>query len=120
MRKLTGKVVFAKMSKTAAVEIKILQIHPLYLKRSWKKRKYLVHNEMGAVVGDKVVCVECRPISKLKSWRIVEIIGKRDTGNEKREVVKTEAKKIQIKKVEAKSKKPKAKGKKLKTKGSKK
>ncbi|PIY66411.1 30S ribosomal protein S17 [Candidatus Shapirobacteria bacterium CG_4_10_14_0_8_um_filter_39_15] len=90
MRTNTGIVVFAKMNKTAAVEIKIMTIHPLYKKRIWKKRKYLVHNDLGAKVGDKVTFVECKPISKRVHWTIVEKLeagsGKLDIENKKLEV----------------------------------
>lgn len=74
MKLITGTVVFAKMSKTAAVEVKFLQMNLLYKKRVWKKTKYLVHNEKGAVVGDKVIFVECKPISKKVHWTITEVI----------------------------------------------
>ena len=78
MKKTTGTVIFAKMEKTVAVEIKIMTIHPLYKKRIWKKRKYLVHNDMGAKVGDKVVFTECRPISKKIHWTITDVIATKD------------------------------------------
>ena len=58
-------------AKTVHVSTKITKVHPIYKKRYTRTRSYLVHDEEGsAKVGDEVTIVSCRPISKLKHWRI--------------------------------------------------
>ena len=73
MKFLNGKVISKKMQKTATVLVERSEIHPIYLKRMKKSRKYQVHDEMGANVGDIVKFTPTRPISKTKKWKIVEI-----------------------------------------------
>lgn len=72
MKRFQGKVVATKMEKTAVVEVERYRVHPLYKKRMKVKKKYHVHDELGVKVGDKVVFVETKPISKTKKWRIIE------------------------------------------------
>lgn len=72
-----GIVTSDKMDKTVVVTIKDRVKHPLYNKIVDKSVKYKAHdvnNECG--VGDKVQIMECRPMSKDKNWRVVEIIEK--------------------------------------------
>jgi small subunit ribosomal protein S17 len=71
-----GTVVAKKMSKTVTVQV-VRQIrHPLYKKIVRKKRTFLVHDENEKCkLGDVVRIIETRPISKLKRWRVLEIIG---------------------------------------------
>lgn len=70
-----GVVTSNKMNKTAVVSVERLVRHPLY-KRSFKKTStFMVHDEENRLqVGDKVRIVECRPLSKHKRWRLVEVI----------------------------------------------
>ncbi len=77
MKIFTGKVVSNKMAKTATVAVERMVVHPIYQKRSRVIRKYHVHDELGAEVGDTVKFVTCRPISKLKKWTITEIVDKK-------------------------------------------
>ncbi|MDH7515976.1 MAG: 30S ribosomal protein S17 [Bacteroidota bacterium] len=71
----TGIVVAAKMDKTITVSIERRVPHPLYKKYFRKSKKYLVHDENGAAgVGDTVLIMETRPLSKRKRWRLVEIL----------------------------------------------
>ena len=73
-RRLTGVVVSDKMEKTAVVKIDRTVLHSKYLKRFTKSKRYKAHDEENkAKVGDKVVIEECRPLSKDKSWRIIEV-----------------------------------------------
>lgn len=72
MRIFTGKVVTKKMQNTATVEVERTVIHPLYGKRYKRAKKYQVHDEVGVKVGDTVKFVTCKPISRLKKWRIVK------------------------------------------------
>lgn len=71
-----GTVVAKNMSKTVTVQV-VRQIrHPLYKKIVRKKRTFLVHDENEKCrLGDVVRIIETRPISKLKRWRVLEIIG---------------------------------------------
>lgn len=73
-RRLKGVVVSNKMEKTAVVEVDRTVLHSKYLKRFTKSKRYKAHDEENsAKVGEKVVIEECRPLSKDKSWRIIEV-----------------------------------------------
>ncbi len=70
-----GVVVSDKMQKTIVVVEERLVEHPLYHKHIRRRTKYYVHDEaQQARVGDLVRIEETRPLSKLKRWRLVEII----------------------------------------------
>ena len=72
-----GIVTSDKMDKTVVVTIKNRVRHPLYNKIVNDTVKYKAHNENNECgVGDKVLIMECRPYSKDKRWRVVEIIEK--------------------------------------------
>lgn len=72
-----GIVTSDKMDKTVVVTIKDRVKHPLYNKIVDKSVKYKAHDENNECgVGDKVEIMECRPLSKDKNWRVVEIIEK--------------------------------------------
>ena len=74
---LVGVVTSDKMDKTVVVTIKDRVKHPLYNKIVDKSVKYKAHDENNECgVGDKVQIMECRPLSKDKNWRVVEIIEK--------------------------------------------
>lgn len=77
MKVFTGKVISNKMSKTATVAVERIVVHPIYQKRSKVIRKYHVHDELGAKVGQTVKFVASRPISKLKKWTLTEIVTKK-------------------------------------------
>ena len=77
-----GRVLSNKMDKTAVVEVVRTAIHPLYKKVVRRKSKFFAHDDKNACqVGDKVKIVECRPLSKKKCWRVVEIIEKSTLDN---------------------------------------
>jgi small subunit ribosomal protein S17 len=66
-----------KMEKTITVTVKYKEKHPIYGKFVNKTKKYHAHDEKNECqVGDKVLLMETRPLSKLKRWRLVEIIEK--------------------------------------------
>ena len=72
-----GQVVSNKMDKTIVVAIEDSVQHKLYkkiVKRTYKLKAHDENNECG--VGDTVKVMECRPLSKDKRWRLVEIIEK--------------------------------------------
>ena len=75
MKIFKGKVVSTKMAKTATVLVERILIHRIYKKRFKRVRKYQVHDELGVKIGDKVSFVTTRPISKLKKWKIIEVIN---------------------------------------------
>lgn len=74
MKIFTGIVENTKNAKTASVIVERVIVHPLYKKRLKRTTKYLVHDEIGTKVGDVVHFVASKPISKLKRWRIVEVV----------------------------------------------
>ena len=77
VRTLIGRVVSNKMEQSVAVVIERLVRHPVYGKYIRRRTKLLAHDETNnCKEGDRVAIVECRPISKRKSWKVVEIIQK--------------------------------------------
>ena len=70
-----GEVVSTKMQKTIVVEVSRRVPHPLYKRIVGKRKKFYAHDEEGtARLGDVVRIVECRPLSKLKHWRLAEVV----------------------------------------------
>lgn len=75
-RSVTGKVVSNASDKTVVVRVERRVTHPLYKKQIRKVKKYHAHDENNeANVGDSVRIVECRPLSRLKRWRLIQVIG---------------------------------------------
>ena len=73
----TGKVVSDKMDKTIVVAIKTTKRHPLYKKTMKVTKKYKAHDENNeAKIGDTVLIMETRPLSKDKCWRLVKVTEK--------------------------------------------
>ena len=71
-----GVVVSTKMQKTITVKVERTIRHPEFDKVVTRAKKYYAHNENPAVqVGQKVRIVETRPLSKLKRWRLVEVLA---------------------------------------------
>jgi small subunit ribosomal protein S17 len=75
-RRLTGVVTSDKMMKTVVVEVTRTFRHPLYQKVVHLRKRYKAHDEMGCHVGDKVVMVESRPLSREKRWVVESIVRK--------------------------------------------
>ena len=76
-RTLTGRVVSDKMHKTIAVEIVRLVKHPTYGKYIRRTTKLLAHDESRTSrAGDLVIITPCRPMSRRKSWRLLEVVEK--------------------------------------------
>ena len=72
-----GKVIGDKMNKTVIVAVNTPWRHPVYNKTVRRIIKYYVHDEKKeSKTGDTVRIIETRPISKLKRWRIAEVITK--------------------------------------------
>jgi small subunit ribosomal protein S17 len=74
-----GLVVSDKMDKTVVVAVETKKVHPLYRKAIRVIKKYKAHDENNACkIGDKVKIVETRPLSKEKSWRVMEIMSTKE------------------------------------------
>ncbi|MCX8024242.1 MAG: 30S ribosomal protein S17 [Thermanaerothrix sp.] len=76
-RRLTGVVTSNKMMKTVVVEISRTYRHPLYKKVVHSSKRVKAHDTLGCQIGDEVVIVESRPLSREKRW-VVEAILKRE------------------------------------------
>jgi small subunit ribosomal protein S17 len=75
-RVLTGTVVSDKGDKTVVVRVERRVKHPLYGKIIKLSKKYHAHDEANAVrLGEQVRIQECAPVSKLKTWTVLERIG---------------------------------------------
>ena len=75
-RVLTGRVTSDKMDKTITVLVNRRIMHPLYKKFIRRSKKYAAHDELNVCVeGDTVRIVECAPISKRKTWTLLERNG---------------------------------------------
>lgn len=73
----TGEVVSNKMTKTIVVRVERRFRHPEFKKVVTQYNKFYAHDEKSeAKVGDRVRIQETRPLSKLKSWRLVEVVEK--------------------------------------------
>jgi small subunit ribosomal protein S17 len=75
-REIQGVVVKRSGDKTVSVLVTRQVLHPKYHKTVKRFKKYLIHDEKNEVnVGDTVTAVECRPLSKTKSFRLKSIIS---------------------------------------------
>ena len=75
-RVLTGTVVSDKTDKTVVVKVERKVKHPLYGKIIRRSKKYHAHDEANAFKSGEVVRIEeCAPISKLKTWKVIEKVG---------------------------------------------
>ncbi len=74
-RTLTGRVVSDKMDKTVSVAVERLIKHPVYGKYIRRTTKVLAHDASNECrIGDRVSITECRPMSKNKSWSVVNVV----------------------------------------------
>tara|TARA_B100001758_G_C18356826_1_gene583220 strand:- start:417 stop:674 length:258 start_codon:yes stop_codon:yes gene_type:complete len=79
IKTLTGTVISNKMDKTAVVLFERKVKHPKYGKYIKKSTKYKIHDEDNLCKeGDVVTITETKPISKDKSWRLVEVLGAKE------------------------------------------
>ena len=75
-RVLSGRVTSDKMNKTVTVLVNRRVMHPIYKKFIRRSKKYAAHDEANLCkTGDMVRIEECRPISKRKTWTVVERNG---------------------------------------------
>ncbi|MDP3778709.1 MAG: 30S ribosomal protein S17 [bacterium] len=83
MRKIKGTVISNKMTKTLVVRVDTLKKHPKYQKFYRTSKKFKAHDEKGEYrVGDIVMMVETRPISKDKRWEVVELVKRPEQADE--------------------------------------
>ena len=76
-RQMIGTVVSNKMDKTAVVTVERLVKHRMYHKYLRRRARFSAHDERNACqVGDKVLIIESRPLSRTKKWRVSKIIEK--------------------------------------------
>ena len=74
-RRTVGRVVSTKIKKSVTVSVERLVKHPAYGKFIRRTTKIMAHDEEGTCrEGDTVAIVECRPISKRKAWKVVEVL----------------------------------------------
>jgi small subunit ribosomal protein S17 len=74
---LTGTVTSDVRNKTITVSVISRETHPLYRKQFTVTRKYTAHDEKNeAKLGDKVLIVESRPVSKTKTWKLDKVVEK--------------------------------------------
>ena len=74
-RTRTGRVISDRMDKSITVAVDRQVKHPIYDKFIKKTTKYMAHDENNdAHIGDTVLIMSTRPLSKRKSWRLVEVI----------------------------------------------
>lgn len=75
-REIQGVVVKRSGDKTASVLVTRSVLHPKYHKTVKRFKKYLIHDEKNELnVGDSVIAIECRPLSKTKSFRLQTILA---------------------------------------------
>jgi small subunit ribosomal protein S17 len=90
-RKIVGVVIRDKMDKSVVIEVEKFLKHPRYHKYLRTKKRYKAHDELNACkVGDKVVLVETRPLSKDKRWLVKEIIKREEPATVPGEVVRND------------------------------
>jgi len=71
MKQLEGIVTSVKKLPTVTVTVTRHWTHPVYRKTVTRRKNYLCQSEIPLKIRDKVTIVECRPLSKLKKWRVV-------------------------------------------------
>lgn len=88
-RKIVGVVVKDRMDKSVVIEVEKFMKHPRYHKYLKTKKRYKAHDEENACkIGDKVLVVETRPLSKDKRWLVKEVIKSEGPAAVQEEVVK--------------------------------
>jgi len=78
MKIFRGKVISTLMAKTATVAVDRVVVHPFYGRRYRRTKKYHVHDTFKTKVGDEVKFVASKPYSKLKKWKITEVVSKKE------------------------------------------
>jgi small subunit ribosomal protein S17 len=75
IKEFIWEVISDKTDKTRTILVKTVKMHPLYKKRFIVRKKYYAHDEDNtSKVWDTVKIRECRPVSKLKKWKLIEVV----------------------------------------------
>ncbi len=75
LKERIGEVISARMEKTIVVRVERRMPHPKYKKIVRLQKKFYAHDEeKKAKEGDTVRIIECRPLSRLKRWKLVEVV----------------------------------------------
>ncbi len=82
-RRIQAVVVGNKMSKTVIVETSRTFRHPLYQKVVHTSKRLVAHDELGCNVGDEVLIVESKPMSRTKRFMVEKILNKQEVDNTK-------------------------------------
>lgn len=69
-----GIVASGRMTKTVVVKVVNLVRHAKYKKTLRRSARFMAHDELGCKAGDKVRIIETRPLSRLKRWKVVEVL----------------------------------------------
>jgi small subunit ribosomal protein S17 len=78
-KRRVGVAVADARHKTVSVRVERTVQHPLYKKVMRRRKRYLVHDEGNdCKIGDSVLIEECRPLSKHKTWRVIEVLDRRE------------------------------------------
>jgi len=71
----TGVVISNKMDKTVVVEVSRTVVHPVYKKYVRRRKRFMAHDEENRCrIGDEVMIVETKPLSRHKNWRVRKIL----------------------------------------------
>jgi len=71
----TGVVISNKMDKTVVVEVSRTVMHPVYKKFVRRRKRFMAHDEQNVCrIGDEVMIVETRPLSRHKNWRVRKVV----------------------------------------------
>ena len=73
---MIGRVTSNKQQKTATVLVQSTKRDRLYHKSYKRSKKYSVDDQLGVKVGDLVEIIKIRPVSKLKHWKIIKVVGR--------------------------------------------
>ncbi len=74
-REIQGTVIKKAGEKTATIVVERRVMHPRYHKTVKRFKKYMIHDENNTLnVGDEIIAIECRPISKSKSFRLKTVV----------------------------------------------
>ena len=72
VREKIGKVISNKMNKNVVIKVENRYSHPIYSKTMIKTKTYLAHDESNKYqIGDDVIIINCRPLSKRKKWIVI-------------------------------------------------
>jgi small subunit ribosomal protein S17 len=76
-RQVVGTVISDKMDKTVVVQVERLVKHRVYKKYVRRRSKFAAHDENNtSQIGDKVIIIETRPLSRTKRWRVSKVVEK--------------------------------------------